>query len=173
MIHDLYQKAGELHGHYCPGLAIGVRAAFEALRILNVKEKGTGLTCIAESRACYIDGIQAVFGTTLGNGNLEIRDRGKTAFNFYDRSTGSSVRLVDQDWPQGLSKSEMIEFLLSAPFEQVFDQTEVRFEVPPDTFKRYKTHKCPRCGENCREPFLRVKNGEILCFDCEKNLKKS
>ena len=136
MIHDLYQKAGELHGHTCPGLAIGVRAAYEALRILDVKEKGTGLTCIAESRACYIDGIQAVFGTTLGNGNLEIRDRGKTAFNFYDRSTGSSVRLVDQDWPQGLSKAEMIEFLLSAPFEQVFDQTEVRFEAPPDTFKR-------------------------------------
>ena len=32
-IHELYLKAGELHGHYCPGLAIGVRAGAEALRI--------------------------------------------------------------------------------------------------------------------------------------------
>ena len=35
MIHELYRKAGELHGHTCPGLAIGVRAALEALRILD------------------------------------------------------------------------------------------------------------------------------------------
>jgi len=166
MIHELYQKAGDLHGHYCPGLAIGVRAAHEALRILEVKEKGTGLYCIAESRACYIDGIQMVYGVSWGKGNLEIRDRGKTAFNFYDRNTGRSVRLLDKDWPQDLSKPEMIEYLLMAPFEQVFDQTEVRFEAPPDTFKRYKTRKCPHCGEDCREPFLRVVDGEIVCSDC-------
>jgi formylmethanofuran dehydrogenase subunit E len=48
----------------------------------------------------------------------------------------------------------------------VFDLTEVRFETPPDAFKRYKTRKCPRCGEDCREPFLRVVDGEIVCSDC-------
>ena len=169
MIHELYQKAGELHGHYCPGLAIGVRAAFEALRILEIKNiRCHSLYCIAESRACYQDGIQVVFGTTLGNGNLELRNRGKTAFHFYDRSTGRNVRLVNKGWPQGLSKPEIIEYLLTAPFEEVFDQTDVRFEAPPDTFKRYKTRKCPRCGENCSEPFLRIVDGEILCFDCTR-----
>ena len=96
MIHDLYQKAGELHGHYCPGLAIGVRAAFEALRILNVKEKGTGLTCIAESRACYIDGIQMVFGVSWGKGNLEIRDRGKTAPAPFQRAHSDSPPTVHE-----------------------------------------------------------------------------
>jgi formylmethanofuran dehydrogenase subunit E len=25
---------------------------------------------------------------------------------------------------------------------------------------------CPRCGEQCREPFLRVVDGEIICLDC-------
>ena len=25
---------------------------------------------------------------------------------------------------------------------------------------------CPRCGEQCREPFLRVSDGEIVCLDC-------
>ena len=166
MIHELYKKAGELHGHYCPGLAIGVRAAQEALTILGIKEKGHSLYCIAESRACYIDGIQMVFGTTFGNGNLEIRDRGKTAFNFYDRETGKCVRLLDKDWPKGLEKPEMIEYLLTAPIEQVFEQTEVHFEAPPDNFKRYKTRKCACCGEDCRDPFLRIKDGEIVCLDC-------
>ena len=166
MIHELYQKAGELHGHYCPGLAIGVRAAYEALRILEVKEKGTGLYCIAESRACYIDGIQMVFGVSWGKGNLEIRDRGKTAFNFYDRASGKSVRLILQPMPEGLKKEESIEFLLTAPFERVFRQTETRFAPPEDTFRRVASRRCPRCGEDCREPFLRVVDGEIVCLDC-------
>ena len=166
MIHELYQKAGELHGHYCPGLAIGVRAAYEALRILEVKEKGTGLYCIAESRACYIDGIQMVFGVSWGKGNLEIRDRGKTAFNFYDRASGKSVRLILQPMPEGLKKEESIEFLLTAPFERVFRQTETRFAPPEDTFRRVPSRRCPRCGADCREPFLRVVDGEIVCLDC-------
>lgn len=67
MIKELYKKAGELHGHYCPGLAIGVRAAAEALEILKPSKKAHNLCCIAENRACYLDGIQMIFGTTMGN----------------------------------------------------------------------------------------------------------
>ena len=166
MIHELYKKAGELHGHYCPGLAIGVRASFEALRILDVKEKASGLYCIAESHACYIDGIQMVCGVSWGKGNLEIRDRGKTAFNFYDRSTEKSVRLIAKSWPEDLSREELTEFILTAPLDEVFGQTPVHFDAPPDGFVRRPSRVCTRCGEDCREPFLRVVNGEILCLDC-------
>lgn len=165
-IHELYQKAGELHGHYCPGLAIGVRAAAEALEILSVEKKGFNLYCIAESRACYQDGIQMVYGTTLGDGNLELRQRGKTAFNFYDRDTGKSVRLIACDWPQIQDRKEMAEFILTAPLDQVFNQTPVHFTAPPDTFSRKSSMKCSRCGETCSEPFLRVVDGKIVCLDC-------
>lgn len=168
-IHELYQKAGELHGHYCPGLAIGVRAAAEALRILEVEKKGFNLYCIAENRACYQDGIQMVFGTTLGNGNLELRPRGKTAFNFYDRDSGKSVRLAAHDWPQLPDRKEMTEFILTAPLEQVFVQTPVHFDAPPNTFTRRESRNCPRCGESCSEPFLRVVDGEIVCLDCAES----
>ena len=166
-IHELYQKAGELHGHYCPGLAIGVRAAAEALRILDIREKGHGLYCIAENRACYIDGVQMIFGTSWGKGNLEIRPRGKTAFNFYDRGTGKSVRLAAKDRPKDMSRAEMAEYILSAPLEAVFDQTNVHFEAPEDKDSgRGAPRVCPRCGEKCREDFLRMVDGEIVCLDC-------
>ena len=155
-IHELYLKAGELHGHYCPGLAIGVRAGAEALRILEVEKKGFNLYCIAENRACYQDGIQMVFGTTLGDGNLELRQRGKTAFNFYDRDTGKSVRLVMSDWPKISDRKEMAEFILSAPLEQVFAQTPVHFDAPPNTFTRHESR-------------LRVVDGEIVCLDCAES----
>lgn len=168
MIKELYKKAGELHGHYCPGLAIGVRAAAEALDILKPKARAHNLFCVAENRACHFDGIQTIFGTTMGNGNIVLHETGKTAFNFYDRASGKSVRLAIKVWPDNLSRDELIDYILTAPLESVFAQTEVRFEAPADTFKRHKSVTCPRCGEACIEPFLRVVDGEIVCFDCAK-----
>ena len=132
MIKELYEKASELHGHYCPGLAIGVRAAAAALDILSPEKKKTNLYCIAESRACYLDGIQVVFGTTVGNGRLEVRDSDEAAFNFYDRESGKSVRLAAAAMPAGLSRDEKRDFILTAPLDEVFTQTPVRFEAPPD-----------------------------------------
>ena len=165
MIHELYKKAGQMHGHFCPGLAIGVRAAAEALRLLEVEDiHGRGLTCIAESRACWQDGIQVVFGTTLGNGNLELRERGKAAFNFYKRD--KSVRLLVKKLPEGLSREEKTEFILTAPFDRVFCQTAVRFDVPKYRSSRRQSMVCPRCGEECREEFLRVRDGALVCLDC-------
>ena len=169
MIKELFKKAGELHGHYCPGLAIGVRASVEALRILEPERKKLNLYCIAENSACYLDGIQMVFGATLGGKNLEVRERGKSAFNFYDRETGRSVRLVVKARPEGMSRDEQKEFFLEAPFDEVFEQTEVRFTAPPDVFKKIKSMKCPRCGEECSEPFLRVVDGELICLDCAES----
>ena len=46
-IHELFEAAGNLHGHLCPGLAIGVRAAAEAGGLLHGE-----LRCAIESRAC-------------------------------------------------------------------------------------------------------------------------
>ena len=107
-----------------------------------------------------------IFGTTMGNGNIELRETGKTAFNFYDRATGNSIRFVAKIWPENLSRDELTDYILTAPLEDVFDRTDVRFEAPADTFKRHKSKVCPRCGEACIEPFLRAVDGEVVCLDC-------
>lgn len=135
-IKELYRSAGLLHGHYCPGLAIGVRAAAEALDILKVERGIRGLYCIAEQRACYLDGLQMVFGTTLGNKNIELRETGETAFDFYDRADGQSVRLVVKPQPDGLTREEKTEFILTAPFDDVLERTPVRFTAPEYTPKK-------------------------------------
>ena len=96
------------------------------------EKKKTNLYCISESRACYLDGIQVVFGTTVGNGRLEVRDSDEAAFNFYDRESGKSVRLAAAVMPEGLSRDEKRDFILTAPLDEVFTQTPVRFEAPPD-----------------------------------------
>ena len=160
MIYELYRKAGELHGHYCPGLAIGVRAAAEALRILEVEDiHSKSLYCIAESRACYQDGIQVVFGTTLGNGTLELRDRGKTAFNFYDREKGRGVRLVLKSQPEGMSREESTEFILTAPFDSCGSAT-----VKSSVLTAWRNHK----NRQKQVPPDLIRSGGT-CFMCVVN----
>lgn len=130
-IHEIYNEAGKLHGHYCPGLAIGVRAAVEAEQILGCDCKtNKDLFCIYEKAACWLDGIQWVFNTSLGKGNIIANIQGEAAFNFYDAQTGKSVRLHYKSPDKGLSRPEMAEYILTGPFDELYEQGDVKFPCP-------------------------------------------
>src|SRR6056297_1952335 len=78
-LHDLLLKAGELHGHYCPYLALGVMAAADAVKKLAADTDGMeDLLAVVETNSCFSDGIQAAAGTTFGNNALIYRDFGET-----------------------------------------------------------------------------------------------
>jgi len=91
----LLQKAGELHGHFCPFLALGVRAGVIAMRTLGVVENPgmEDVVAILECNNCFSDGVQTVTGCTFGNNALIYRDVGKTAFTLARRS-GDAVRVA-------------------------------------------------------------------------------
>jgi len=82
------------HGHLCPGLVTGVRAAEIALRELGPRAADEELVAIVESLSCAVDAIQFLTGCTLGKGNLIHRDYGKAAFTFARRSDARAVRIV-------------------------------------------------------------------------------
>ena len=155
-----YKKAGILHGHYCPGLAIGVRAAFEGCRALgNAK-----LCVIAERSACWLDGFSLI-GATIGNGKLKIHDTGKPAFSIYNEDSGKSLRLVLKPAPPGLSREEMTQWLLTAPLNEVFSLGETRQSFPE--FKPAGPEViCSRCGEPVLKSRSHDKEGKIYCADC-------
>lgn len=91
----LLRKAGELHGHYCPYLALGVRAAYVALRELEV-EHTLGLeelVATVETDGCFGDGIQVVSGCTFANNGLVFTDLGKAAVTIA-RRRGAAVRVA-------------------------------------------------------------------------------
>ncbi|RCW58685.1 tRNA (N6-threonylcarbamoyladenosine(37)-N6)-methyltransferase TrmO [Halanaerobium sp. ST460_2HS_T2] len=89
-LHDLLLKTGELHGHYCPFLALGVLAAADALKRLVAENDGMeDLLAVVESNSCFSDGIQYVAGTTFGNNSIIYRDFGKTAVTFVKRKNSS------------------------------------------------------------------------------------
>jgi formylmethanofuran dehydrogenase subunit E len=91
----LLLKAGELHGHFCPFLALGVRAGVIAMRTLGILENPgmEDVVAILECNNCFSDGVQTVTGCTFGNNALIYRDVGKTAFTLARRD-GDAVRVA-------------------------------------------------------------------------------
>src|SRR4030067_335982 len=90
---ELIEKTGAFHGHSCPGLTIGIRAAELALQKLAHADK-EDLVAVVETDMCGVDAIQFLTGCTFGKGNLIHKDYGKTAFSFYDRSKNAGFRAV-------------------------------------------------------------------------------
>lgn len=166
MIKERFEEAAAFHGHRCPGLAMGVRAAEEAKRILGIKEAGEkGLSCMAESRACFIDGIQLLCGCTVGNGRLKFHRTGKTAFSFYTE-TGESVRLLLKGTGGEMTKEERIDYILTAPLEEVYAVGRPRIPWPEYAPAKRESGVCAVCGETAEIAMLTEKDGGLICADC-------
>ena len=163
---ELWEKAIAFHGHECPGLALGVRLCEFVRQTLNI---GTSpdeeLVCIAETDSCPIDAVQAILGCTVGKGNLLYRQAGKTAYNFYDRVAGTSVRVVARRSSSELSREERKRQILEAPLNELFTTTKVKYPEP-ETARIFKTLTCSVCGEGVAEHMARLQDGNIVCLHC-------
>ncbi|MBO6001941.1 MAG: formylmethanofuran dehydrogenase, partial [Mailhella sp.] len=152
------ERAVSYHGHMCPGLTLGLRAAEWALDNFG-RDRDEDIVCISETDMCAVDAIQALAGCTLGKGNLIFRDTGKIAFSFYRRSDGKAARIVSsaamiggaedalrrqllQKQRDGIALSpeeaalsskmhkENVERLFSLPFEAIYSVKEPCWELP-------------------------------------------
>ena len=106
-LEKLLDKAAEIHGHYCSHVALGVRATYAAFRELGIIES-TGMEeilAVVECNNCFLDGVQAISGCTLGNNALIYKDLGKTAATFIKRSEGKAVRIVAKYNPEKMEKN--------------------------------------------------------------------
>ncbi|MGL4606847.1 MAG: FmdE family protein [Eubacteriaceae bacterium] len=166
MNQELWKKAVDFHGHHCPGLAIGFRAAIEAIKALDIPfSEDEEIVCVTENDACGVDGIQVVLGCSVGKGNLLFRNRGKQAFSIFNRRTGKSIRLVLKNLPE-MSREEKENYLLNEPDgHQIFDFKPVPYDLPEQA-QIFNSIICESCGEKTAEPMIRLENGQKLCLDC-------
>ncbi len=90
-------KTAEIHGHFCPGSALGVMASLCGLRQMGLESISSdgleNLMAVVEINACFADGVQAVSGCTLGNNSLVYRDLGRHAVTFAIRGKATGVRV--------------------------------------------------------------------------------
>ena len=90
-----FEEAVAFHGHRCPGLALGYRAAVLGMTTLGPRRsEDEEIVTVVENDACGVDGVQVVTGCTFGKGNLIFHDYGKHVYTFINRTTGDAVRIV-------------------------------------------------------------------------------
>jgi len=190
----LLRISGLLHGHYCPGSAMGVKAAARAVRELGGKSTGMEeIIAIVETNSCFADGVQMVTGCSFGNNALIYRDYGKTAFTLAKR-TGEAIRIsalfdrVNQErspeanelWQKVVVKrsgsedesrrltelwKELSFKVLEIPDEEILNIKKVNIDVPAYA-RIFTSAKCSVCGESIMEPRARLKDGKFVCLPC-------
>ena len=191
------EYAIRFHGHFCPGLAIGLRAADWAMDKIG-QTIDEDIVVITETDMCGVDAIQALVGCTFGKGNLVFRDYGKTAFSFYSRKSGFAARLVlnpsfasqqgeerinlqnkaavgqllpEEETRLAELRSQQAERVLSTPLEQLFLIGDV-LEPLPQKARIHATIWCENCGEGVMESRIRHLAGKHLCIPCFKALER-
>ena len=161
-----WQDCVAFHGHECGGLTIGYKASLYAIELLNLEfSADEQVVCIAENDACGVDGIQVMLGCSIGKGNLLFHMRGKQAFSFYNRKTGTSVRLVLKPRPEGMTKADSFAYYQSREPKDMFDVKDATIRLP-EKARLFDSYICDCCGERTASNWIRLAGGRKLCLDC-------
>ena len=184
-------QVAEFHGHTCPGLAFGYRAAACAMGALGAPSADEEIVAIVENDSCAVDAVQVLTGCTFGKGNLVFRDYGKQVYTFIKRATGQTIRLAVRwepppESPEDVAaweryrkgdrapdvlrvvherKSRKIQAIMSATDDELFAVSDDPVDPPP-TARIHPSVRCERCGEKFMEPRGRLLAGSIVCLPC-------
>ncbi len=195
---EIIKQAAILHGHFCPGLAIGTIAGAFLVKEMSWNPDGMeNILVIAETNNCALDGVQFTTGCSIGNNSLIYRDYGKTAFTMTKRD-GEGVRLVlrenyqdyfgdNNDFQELFQKvikersgteKDMNEFkrlaretalrILDVDVEKLFKIEQVKFKIP-EYAPIHESIICSRCQESTMATRVIPKNGSVLCVSCANN----
>ncbi len=163
-----WQDCVAFHGHECGGLTIGYKASLYAIQLLKLEfSADEQVVCIAENDACGIDAIQVMLGCSIGKGNLLFHMRGKSAYSFYNRKTGESVRLVLKPRPEGITRENSFAYFQSCLPEEMFEVRKATIALP-EKAKLFDSFVCDCCGEETGANWIRLAGGKKLCLDCNE-----
>lgn len=181
------------HGHMCPGLAMGIRAAEVALAEVGPHSADEEVVAVVETDMCGVDAIQFLTGCTFGKGNLIHLDYGKNAYTFIRRSDGHAVRVSTRpgafgDDPEraelraAISSREATDAqrkrfwelqqcgsveILDASLDRLYEVRESAAEVPPRA-RVVASVECDACGEPTMRTRIRQLAGRQLCPPCDE-----
>lgn len=198
---DILDKAAVLHGHYCPGLGLGVKVAAKAVKEMKSRSQGMeDVLAIVETNNCLSDGVQFVTGCTFGNNSLIFRDLGKTAFTLTKRD-GEGIRLVakpdaGKNWEDkfpdyqelfekivtqregsGEDKEKFSRLAKEVSHYVVNIPVEDLFDIEwiatdiPEYAPIYESYRCDNCGEKVMATRTVERKDKILCLDCSDEVR--
>lgn len=194
-----YLRTGlALHGHKCPAMPLGLRAAAAAMNALGVeRSQDKELMLLTETgddhaAGCFVDGLMTVTGCTYGKSNIKKTYYGKMAFTLIDTNRNKAVRVQ--------LKPEFFGKMLNSPFVQQRKQGVLPQDIPAEitdplvegvmaraeaefldigpvfdyAFTRTKgtfdTGLCQACGERVFVNKLEDVDGKRVCIPCREKL---
>ena len=194
---DDFNRCADFHGHVCPGLAIGYRAAKAGLAWLQEhRAPDEELVALVETDACGVDAVQVLTGCTFGKGNLVYKDYGKQVYTFLGRRTGKGVRVALKDGAVEMSdahrnlmqkiredtatEAERETFwanhrkasydVLEKPLEDLFTVQASDTRLPGKA-KIEPSVLCSVCGEPTMRSKMVEVSGRNLCRECAEKAR--
>ncbi len=193
-----FKRCAEFHGHVCPGLAIGFKAARALMDRLGVtKAPDEELVSIVETDGCGVDAVQVITGCTFGKGNLILKHYGKQAFSLADRRQRKTfrtclragaaardpaliglyekVRRGDAEAKEmerfQRSRQKRIREILESDASVLFTIEEIPFDLPGEA-EIAQSAACDICGEATMVDLLIEKEGKKLCVPCARKAER-
>lgn len=189
---ETLRKVIAFHGHMCPGVAYGYRAARAALDAFGDRAVDEEIVAVVENDSCAVDAVQVMTGCTFGKGNLVFKDFGKQVYTFFKRATGEGLRISidyayqespeeEAAWDSYLSgdrspdvvkrvqqlKSRKTQDILSAEEDRVLTIRKVTVPLPPQA-QIHPSVCCEICGEKVMETRIREHGGRRVCIPCSE-----
>ncbi len=192
MCSDAFERCKAFHGHVCPGLCIGFRAATAAMEWLKThRSEDEEIVAIVETDACAVDAVQVLTGCTFGKGNFIYKDYGKMAVTLLSRNTGRGVRVAakgksDAPDPEHMAlirkraagaataadearfqelHHQRSRLILEAPVEALFSIRETAIPLPGKAVIE-PSIRCGRCGEPTMASRLTTVEEGRICRGC-------
>ena len=179
-LQPLLELSSYNHAHLCPRQILGVRIGLAGMKALGFHEPPTKkqLLVITETDGCFVDGVIAATGCTVGHRTLRVEDYGKVVSTFVDTRSGYAVRVA----PRNDVRLRACAFVPEEP-RHYFAQMRA-YQVMPDvemfTFTTVTLNTpineiisrpgvrvyCDRCGEEIMNEREVYRNGLILCQPC-------
>ncbi len=179
-IQAVLRQAAATHKHLCPRQVLGARMGLYAAELLHLDlpQDDKRLYTFVETDGCFVDGVTAATGCSLGHRTLRLMDYGKVAATFVDTAIGSGIRI----WPSPLYRSHAAQYAPTPPNRwraqleayQIMPATELlcvrEVELSVDMKaiigKPGVRVNCAGCGEEILNLREIIRDGKILCHGC-------
>lgn len=179
-VESALREAAVAHRHLCPRQVLGVRMGLLAGEVLGltVPQVDKRMYALVETDGCFVDGVTAATGCSLGHRTMRLMDQGKVAATFVDTATGRAVRM----WPHAESRVRAVKYAPDAPtrwraqleaYQAMPDgellcmrEVELAFDLRAVIGAPGVRVNCDRCGEEILNRREVSRDGAVLCAGC-------
>jgi formylmethanofuran dehydrogenase subunit E len=177
---DLLSESASQHKHLCPRQVLGARMGLLAAHELQIDlpRDDKHLLVIVETDGCFVDGLSAATGCSIGHRTLRLIDHGKIAATFIDTETNRAIRIVPkrssretarQVIPNARSRwHAQLEAYQIMPDVDLFDVQHVVLTLSLEKLLSKPSAKaiCDRCGEEIINEREVIQGNQTLCRAC-------